>query len=456
MIRLVTGVPKAGKSYWAVNRIITKYCVPYADTYIPKKNEDGLQYVIITNINGLKVQHESLDVMLGGKSGDEIIEDIGEEKEENIENVVTCVHCKSKDFERKNGKFGPFGKCRSCNKTFSLKNDGGGSHDGSVNGKDIKKVFSKRGLSMIKKKYLDEGKMPVFFIDESQQYFRGNYLDSEVAWWFEVHGHLGLDVYLMAHHVSKVNKEITSLIEYEYRAVPQTYRQGRKFKYLKRQVMPGKAIAGDVFETEYLGKKKEIFSHYKAQEFKASTEGSPFKKYVIIFLVFMIAYWIVFKPWRIFNRYSGDEEATNTYQNKLQAAKIPEENKNEVQRATSMSDTTSSKVSRSSPSSLPASSPAASTSSSSADHSGSENRVSYNNVFMLKRASYYERGGKIWILVDGVFQSKQMLDNQGYRYRIIDTNTGGKNVYVTGGSIEPKQKSFDVVALREEKKHGAE
>jgi hypothetical protein len=305
---------------------------------------------------------------------------------------------------------------------------------------------------MIKREYLDNGKMPVFFIDECQQYFRGNFLDQEIAWWFEVHGHLGLDVYLMAHHVTKVNKEITSLIEYEYRAVPQTYRQGKKFKYLKRQIVPGKAFAGDVFETEHLPKKDVIFRHYKAQEFKASTEGSPFKKYAIIICVIIIGYWIVFKPWRIFFRYSGNEENTNTYQNRLQAAEIPKENKNDVQR---MGDKGVSSEKKALTPSVPAKPAGEDCATSVKDVAGGDNfpaqnmvDTDYKNVFRLSRASYYERGGKIWILVDGVFQTKDLLQQQGIKYRIIETNTGGKKVYVTGGSMERKKRSYDIVNLR--------
>ena len=47
-LRVISGVPGAGKSYYAVTHIISKYCVPFGDVYHLKKN-----YIIVTNIEGL-------------------------------------------------------------------------------------------------------------------------------------------------------------------------------------------------------------------------------------------------------------------------------------------------------------------------------------------------------------------------------------------------------------------
>ena len=47
-LRVISGVPGAGKSYYAVNHIISKYCVPFGDVYQLKKD-----YIIVTNIEGL-------------------------------------------------------------------------------------------------------------------------------------------------------------------------------------------------------------------------------------------------------------------------------------------------------------------------------------------------------------------------------------------------------------------
>lgn len=47
-IRIITGVPGAGKTYYAVDHLIKNYCVPFGDTYNLKKD-----FKIITNIDGL-------------------------------------------------------------------------------------------------------------------------------------------------------------------------------------------------------------------------------------------------------------------------------------------------------------------------------------------------------------------------------------------------------------------
>jgi len=47
-IRIVTGVPGAGKTYFAVDHIVKKYCISFGDTFALKK-----EYKIVTNIDGL-------------------------------------------------------------------------------------------------------------------------------------------------------------------------------------------------------------------------------------------------------------------------------------------------------------------------------------------------------------------------------------------------------------------
>lgn len=55
-IRLVTGVPGAGKSYYMVNRLANKYCKRFGDVYSLKK-----KYVIVTNIDNLLLDVVDLD-----------------------------------------------------------------------------------------------------------------------------------------------------------------------------------------------------------------------------------------------------------------------------------------------------------------------------------------------------------------------------------------------------------
>ena len=55
-IRLITGVPGAGKSYYIVDYIVKKYCRSFGDTYQLRKD-----YVIVTNVEGLLLSVVDLD-----------------------------------------------------------------------------------------------------------------------------------------------------------------------------------------------------------------------------------------------------------------------------------------------------------------------------------------------------------------------------------------------------------
>jgi zona occludens toxin (predicted ATPase) len=55
-LRLVTGVPGSGKSFYIVNHIVSKYCNKFGDTFILRKD-----YVIVTNISGLLLDVVDLD-----------------------------------------------------------------------------------------------------------------------------------------------------------------------------------------------------------------------------------------------------------------------------------------------------------------------------------------------------------------------------------------------------------
>jgi hypothetical protein len=68
MIHVITGVPGSGKSYWAVNYLYTKYCDDnngHIDTSLDVK--------IISNVDELKIHHDSLDLLLENHRIDQII-----------------------------------------------------------------------------------------------------------------------------------------------------------------------------------------------------------------------------------------------------------------------------------------------------------------------------------------------------------------------------------------------
>jgi zona occludens toxin (predicted ATPase) len=58
-LRLITGVPGSGKSFYIVNHIVSKYCNKFGDTFILRKD-----YVIVTNISGLLLDVVDLDTAI--------------------------------------------------------------------------------------------------------------------------------------------------------------------------------------------------------------------------------------------------------------------------------------------------------------------------------------------------------------------------------------------------------
>lgn len=62
-LKIITGVPGAGKSYFSVKHIAENYCIEDNGIYIPKEN-----ITIITNVEDLKINHINLDQILSEQS----------------------------------------------------------------------------------------------------------------------------------------------------------------------------------------------------------------------------------------------------------------------------------------------------------------------------------------------------------------------------------------------------
>ena len=68
MIHIITGVPGSGKSYWAVHYIYSKYC-----SHNEFNSDSSLDVKIITNVDELKIHHDSFDKLLQEHPIDKII-----------------------------------------------------------------------------------------------------------------------------------------------------------------------------------------------------------------------------------------------------------------------------------------------------------------------------------------------------------------------------------------------
>lgn len=287
-IRLITGVPRAGKSYWMVNHIAENYCEKFGDTFFLKKD-----VVLITNIDGLQLQVEKLD---------DYISDGREKPQQAPQAQQTgpkCSKCGAVMF-LKQGKFGSFYSCSKfpqCKQTAKADpNNGSGS--GAPQGAapqpqnlGIHRIFSEKGMQALRDKYPD--KRIIIAVDECQRYFHRRFYDREAFFAFEYHGHFGIDIYLISHNSSKLAPDIVNLLEYEIRAVPRSYSIGG-FNYLEKQ-------GYEVFGRKFLRKKKEIFDLYRSQ-FAAESEKikRPMTKY--FFGVALMACLAVYMVSNLFGR----------------------------------------------------------------------------------------------------------------------------------------------------------
>lgn len=186
MIRIITGVPGAGKTYLAVTEIL-KLCDydPFFDEYKPKLNT-----LIITNISDIKIQHKNFDEALS-KMGYEAF-------------------------------------------------------------------FSEKNFELLRKKY----ERVLIVIDECQKYFHKDTWTTEVAYAFQYHRHLGIDIILMTQDQRVLPRGLSSLPEYIIRARSRSLNFGIRFVYDFYD-----STAWTHLETRTLKKDASVFRSYTSYKF---------------------------------------------------------------------------------------------------------------------------------------------------------------------------------------------
>lgn len=150
----------------------------------------------------------------------------------------------------------------------------------------------------------------VYVIDEAQMIFDRKFYDREVFSWFEYHRHYGQNIYLITQAVSKLPKDVTSLVEYVIRALPRSKSvTGREFRY--------NHVSGrDILKRDAVLIKKKIFEIYKsASADEVEKVRNPFLIRAIFWflgaLVFFYFGWqYVFDSWG-----GNDSEAVASVQN---------------------------------------------------------------------------------------------------------------------------------------------
>lgn len=71
----------------------------------------------------------------------------------------------------------------------------------------------------------------IYVIDECQQYIDKYYRNRDVIFYFDYHRHYGDVIYLVTQDIIKICKDISTLHDYEYRAVNRTFSLAGEFRY---------------------------------------------------------------------------------------------------------------------------------------------------------------------------------------------------------------------------------
>jgi len=203
-IKLVTGVPGAGKSYYAVKAIFD----------LVQSSDD---FLIITNINGLSVDDNR---------------------------VIKFENFSTEGFQYEKQR------------------------------KYLDKLRSQYGLS--------NDSVIYYFIDEAQLIIPSDLRDKDTIYFFDVHRHLGLEIYLITQNSYKISKRVSVLADLEYQAVNPSINVIGGFLY---NVKSG----GERFRRERLKIDQNVFALYKSLEVgKGKVKKERRMIYLLVFFVLLI------------------------------------------------------------------------------------------------------------------------------------------------------------------------
>ena len=131
----------------------------------------------------------------------------------------------------------------------------------------------------------------IYIIDEAQagNYFHRKFYDVNVFLFFQMHRHLGVDIYLITQDTRCLAKELRELAEYEIKAIRRSNSIGKSFTY--------KFYSGDeCFKTKRISKDKKVFGMYRSM---IIGEGEKIKsvpfKHILIFVGLIIGAGFIFK-----------------------------------------------------------------------------------------------------------------------------------------------------------------
>lgn len=117
------------------------------------------------------------------------------------------------------------------------------------------------------------------YIDEAQRYYPYEYKDPKGVYFFDFHRHHGLNITLISQDIKKLSPKITTLAEYEVRAVKPMFQFTPGFSY-------NLLSSGEAFGKKRLPKKPEVFASYTS--FTAGTKKTKKSKLIFIVPIFVV------------------------------------------------------------------------------------------------------------------------------------------------------------------------
>jgi len=134
-----------------------------------------------------------------------------------------------------------------------------------------------------------ELKNALFVIDEAQNYFSKE--DKVLTWWFTYHGHLHQDLILITQNLDLIEKSYFKLAEFFYKAVPPSSRFfSNKFRYV--QFNSAKLFQKDKIGDFHVPMIPDIFKMYVSGA--SNTSKSQVKKYLSYFALLLVILIIAF------------------------------------------------------------------------------------------------------------------------------------------------------------------
>ncbi len=131
----------------------------------------------------------------------------------------------------------------------------------------------------------------IYIIDEAQagNYFHRKFYDVNVFLFFQMHRHLGCDIYLITQDVRCLARELQQLAEYVIRAVRRSNSIGKSFTY--------KFYSGDeCFKTKRIKQDQKVFGMYRSM---IIGEGKKIKsipfKHILIFVGLVVCAGLIFR-----------------------------------------------------------------------------------------------------------------------------------------------------------------